>query len=139
MAAYDYKRDYKNNQKKSVCLSSGTLIPADNDTIGIGDVATLFRLPAFAVVTNAYILVKVGATTGTQTLKITVGATDVIAAVAVGAVDGAIKGGAVTKAYTGTGADVTVTGGVGAIADGEYEVCVEYDEFTKATGELTNF
>ena len=138
MAAYDYKRDYKNSEKKGVCSSSGTLIPADNDAIAIADTATLFRLPAFAVVTNAFIVVKKGATTGTQTLKITVGSTDVIAAVAVGTADGAIKGGTVTRAYTGTGADVTVTGGVAELADGEFEVVVEYVEYTKTTGELTN-
>lgn len=138
MAAFDYVRDYKNNHKKSVSLSVGKLIPADNDPIASGDTAKLFRLPPFAIVTNAFILVKTGATGGTQTLKISVGGTDVIAAVAVGTASGVIKGGAVTKKYTGTGADVVVTGGVATLADGEYEVCVEYVEYTKVTGELTN-
>lgn len=138
MAAFDYSRNYKNNSKKSVSLSVGTLVPADNDPIAIADTAKLFRLPPFAVVTNAFLVVKTAPTGGTQTLKITVGGTDVIAAIALSTVSGVIKGGAVTKKYSGTGADVTVTGGVAELADGHIEVVVEYVEFTKVTGELTN-
>ena len=70
-------------------------------------------------------------------MKITVGSTDSVAAVAVGTADGVIKGGAVTKVATGTGADVTVTTGVADLTDGEFEVVVEYIEYTRTIGEYT--
>ena len=147
MASVNVKTYGKNNQKKGVCASVATIKPADltnadgvatAGTLASGDVVTVFSLPADAIVTNALIVVKTGATTGTQTMKITVGSTDVIAAVAVGTADNAVKGGTVTRAATGTGADVTVTTGVGALTDGEFEIVVEYVEYVRTTGEYTN-
>ena len=137
----------KNNQKKVVSVSTGTIIPANvttaqgaatAGTIASGDVINLFSLPANAVVVDAFIVVRTGATGGTQTMKITVGSTDVIAAVAVGATNNVVKGGAVTRVATGTGANVTVTTGVAALTDGVFEVVVEYVEFDRTSGEYTN-
>lgn len=139
MATYDYSLQGKNNEKKGISVFSGNIKPADNDTIAVAESAKLGTLPGNCVVTNAFLYVKTGATGGTQTLKITVGSTDVIAAVAVGTTDGAIVGGAVTRAHTGTGSEVSVTGGTADLSDGEVEVVVEYVEYTKSTGELTNY
>lgn len=140
MANIDIKRLSRNDQKVSRCASAAVITPADLDAgqLASGDVVTLFTLPANADVTNAYIYVGTGATGGTQTMKISVGGTDVISAVAVGTADGAFKGGAVTRVNSGTGADVTVTTGVATLTDGSYRVVVEYVESDKVTGELTN-
>ena len=146
MANINIKTLGKNNQKKAVSISSAKIKPsaltvangvATAGTLASGDVVKLFSLPANSVVTNAFIVVTKGATGGTQTLKITVGSTDSVAAVAVGTADGVIKGGAVTKVATGTGADVTVTTGVADLTDGEFEVVVEYIEYTRTIGEYT--
>ena len=118
-----------------VLASAGAIV---NGTVSIGDVLTVLTLPANVDVTNAYIHVVKAPTGGTQTLQISLGATSVIAAVAVGSVDGVFKGGTVTKANSGSGADVTITTGVADLTDGEFRLVVEYVEYTKVTGELTN-
>lgn len=146
MANVNIKTMNKNNQKKATRVSSATIKPsalttamgvATAGTLASGDVVKVFTLPANSVVVDAFILVKTGATGGTQTLKITVGSTDTIAAVAVGTAANAIKGGTVTKVPTGTGADVSVTSGVADLTDGEFEVVVEYVEYTRTVGEYT--
>lgn len=146
MANVNIKTLGKNNQKKAVSVSSATIKPAAlttsqgvaaAGTLASGDVVKVFSLPANSVVVDAFIVVKAGATGGTQTLKITVGSTDAVAAVAVGTAAGAVKGGAVTRVATGTGADVTVTSGVADLTDGEFEVVVEYIEYTRTIGEYT--
>jgi len=136
MATYDQTLNGKNNQKKDVNVSSATLdFVAQNvaatETVGV------FRLPDNAVVINAFFFVKTGLTNTTATGKITVGSTDAIAAVAFAGSDATLKGGAVTKVHTGTGADVTVTIGTADATDGEVEVIVEYIEYTKTNGEQT--
>ena len=147
MASVNLKNYGKNNQKKAWRISSGTIVPADlttgdgvatAGTLASGDVVTICTLPADCAVFNAYIVVKVAPTTGTQTMKISVGGTDVIAAVAVGTTSNAIVGGTVTRKATGTGANVTVTTGVGALTDGEFEVVVCYAEYARTIGEYTN-
>lgn len=147
MANVDVKKYGKNNQKKSVSVSTGTIKVADlttangvatAGTLASGDVVTVFRLPANSVVTDAFIVVKSAVTGGTQTMKITVGTTDVIAAVAVGTAANAVKGGTITRVATGTGADVTVTTGVANLTDGEFEISVEYVEYARTIGEYTN-
>ena len=147
MANVNVKTYGKNNQKKGVSVSTATIKPAElttsqgvasAGTLATGDVVSVFNLPGNCAVTNAFIVVKTGATGGTQTMKITVGSTDVIAAVAVGTAANAIKGGTVTKVATGTGAAVSVTTGVAALTDGEFEVVVEYVEFGRTVGEYTN-
>lgn len=147
MANVSVKLNGKNNQKKNVCTSTATIKPAAlttamgvaaAGTLASGDVVKVFTLPANAVVVDAMIVVKSGPTGGTQTMKVTVGSTDVIAAVALGTASNAVKGGTVTRAATRTGADVTVTTGVADLTDGEFEVVVKYIEYDRTSGEYTN-
>lgn len=137
----------KFGKKVSRSASTATFKPSDfktsdgvavDGTLANGDVVTLLTLPENVDVTNAYIHVVTAPTDGTQTLQIALGATNLIAAIAVGAVSGAYKGGTVTKANSGTGSDITVTTGVADLTDGEFRIVVEYVEYTKVTGELTN-
>lgn len=136
MATYDQTRSGKNSEKKSIC-SSSALINFGDQAVAIGESVAVFTLPAKAVVTNAYFVVESGVTGATATGKITVGSTDAIAAVAFAGVAGAIKGGTVTKVNTGTGAEVAVTVGVANATAGSVTVIVEYHEYEKSTGELT--
>lgn len=137
MANYDVKLDGKNNQKKAICASTATITVADTGTIASGETVSVFNLPADAVVTNAYVVTRSAISGGTQTVKITVGGTDVIAAVVLGTAANAVKGGTVTKKATGTGAEVTATVGVADLTDGIIEVVVEYVEFDRTTGQYT--
>lgn len=136
--AKDVKLFNKNNQKKAISISSASIKVAKTGTLANGEVITLCNLPAGAVVKDAFIVVTTAPTGGTQTLKITVGSTDAIAAVAVGTASNAVKGGTVTKVATGTGATVTATVGVADLTDGEFEVVVEYVEYNRTVGEYTN-
>ncbi len=147
MANVNLKNAGKHDRKVSRSASAANINPAvlttadgvaTAGTLATGDVVTLFTLPENADVTNAYIYVVKATTGGTQTLKISVGSTDIVAAVAVGTSAGVFKGGSVTKANSGTGSDVTVTTGIAALTDGEFRVVVEYVEYSKVTGELTN-
>ncbi len=136
MATYNQILNGKNNEKKSVGIASATL-KFTEQAVAATETVAVFNLPANAVVTDAFFYVKTGLTNTTATGKITVGATDAIAAVAFAGVAGAIKGGTVTKVHTGTGSEVTVAIGTANATDGEVEVVVEYIEYTKTTGELT--
>lgn len=138
MATYNQTRNATNSQKKSISISSATL-KFTEQAVASGESVSVFNLPANAVVTNAFFMVETGLTNATATGKITVGSTDAIAAVAFAGVAGAVKGGAVTKVPTLTGAEVTVTIGTANATDGEVVAVVEYIEYDKATGELTNF
>ena len=137
MATFDQTLNGKNSQKKSISVSSAT-IDFGAQNLAIADVVSVFTLPADAVVTNAFFYVQTGVAGVTSTGKITVGTTDVVAAVAFAGTAGAVKGGAVTKAHTGTGSEVTITIGTAAATAGVVEVVVEYIEYTKTSGELTN-
>jgi hypothetical protein len=137
MATYDQTLEGKNNAKKSVCVSSA-LIDFGTQNVGIGETVSVFNLPANAVVTNAFFYVNTGVAGTTATGKVSVGGIDAIAAVAFAGTAGVLKGGAVTKVSTGTGAEVLVTIGTAAATAGKVEVIVEYIEYTKSTGELTN-
>ena len=136
MATYNQTLNGKNANKKSVCVSSATL-DFGEQAVSTAETVALFNLPANAVVTNAFFNVTSGVAGATATGKITIGSTDAIAAVAFGG-SAAIKGGTVTKVATGTGAEVTVTVGTANATAGVVEVVVEYIEYTKTTGELTN-
>ncbi len=137
MATFDDIRVAKNSQKKTSSVSSAVLNFTDR-TVNSGESVSVFNLPAGAVVTSAYFYVGTGVTGATATGKITVGSTDAIAAVAFAGTAGAVKGGATTKVATGDGAEVTVTIGTANATAGEVTAVVEYTEFGKASGELTN-
>lgn len=136
MATYDQLLNGKNNQKRSTCTMLATVNFAEQ-AVAIGETVLLANLPSNAVVTNALFEVVDGVTGATATGKITVGSTDVIAAVAFAGVDGAIKGGTVTRIGTGTGAEVTLTVGTANATAGKVNVIVEYIETDKVIGELT--
>jgi len=136
MATYDQTLNGKNSYKKSVSVSSATL-DFGEQAVSSTETVAVFTLPANAVVVNAFFNVTSGVTGATATGKITVGSTDAIAAVTFGG-SAAVKGGTVTKVATGTGAAVTVTVGTANATAGVVEVIVEYIEYTKTNGELTN-
>lgn len=136
MATYNQILNGSNNQKKNTStlvaqVNFGTQAVAQDETV------LLANLPANAVITNAFFEVVGGVTGATATGKITVGSTDVIPAVAFAGVDGAIKGGTVTRVGTGTGAEAVLTVGTANATSGVVNVIVEYIETTKVTGELT--
>lgn len=137
MATYNQLLNGNNTAKKSYSVSSAT-IDFGVQAVASGETVSVFNLPANSVVTNVFFLVVEGVTGATATGKVTVGSTDAIAAVAFAGVSGAVKGGATTPVFTGTGAEVTVTIGAANATAGKVEVIVEYVEYTKTTGELTN-
>lgn len=149
MANVDLKLFGKNNLKKGTSVASGVIEPAkltkSNDglakdgELAIGDVVTLFSLPANCVITDAYIYVRVGDTgSSTATLKIDAGAVKtLINGQAVGSASNAPVGSLQAKAGTGTGVDVQATVGAAPIKGGVYEVVVEYVELGRTIGEYT--
>lgn len=147
MATIGLKTFDENRLKKSVSLSTATIKPAEigeiygNATPGeiqIGDVLTLFSIPARSVLVNAGMVIKTKATAATAQIKLDVGTTAVMDATAVGSVSNAVVGSLKGKAYLPTGGDLKATISVAKLTDGEIEVFVEYYEIGKATGELTN-
>jgi len=138
MATYNQTLKGKNNEKKSVAASSAT-IDFSEQAVASGESVLVFNLPENAIVVNAGFYVKTGVAGATATGKITVGSTDVVAAVAFGGTSDVLKGGAVTKGHTGTGAEVVVTVGTANATSGVVEVYVEYIQYTESTSELTNY
>ena len=143
MAAIDFLRKDKNNQKRKVSVLTSNFVPANvttdegfatAGTIAIGDVITVANLPENSIVVSAAIQVITGLTTGTQTVAIAVGGTEVMAAVALGTADNITKGTTTKKKVSGA---VTLTTGVADMVDGEFEVLIEYIEPDLPIGELT--
>jgi len=144
MAAVNYLLKDKNNQKRKVCVMTLNVKPAEvlasdgfdaDGDIAIGDVITPANLPDNSIVVGAEIQVIIGLTTGTQTVAIAVGGTEVMAAVALGTADNVTKGTTTKKKVSGA---VTLTTGVAAMVDGEFEVLIRYIEPDLVTGELTD-
>jgi len=138
MATYNQTLNSKNNEKKSVTASSAT-IDFSEQAVASGESVLVFNLPENAIVVNAGFYVKTGVAATDATGKIMVGSKTAVAAVAFGGTSGVLKGGAVTKVHTGTGAEVTVTVGTSNATAGVVEVYVEYIQYTESTGELTNY
>lgn len=147
MANVSLKQYPKNTKKVSISCSSFTLKPSSllvvdgvstAGTLVNGDVVTLCTLPKNVDVTNAYIYVKTAPTGGTQTLQLKLGSTEIVAAVALGTVSNTFKGTAVKVNSGSTGGDITATLGVANLTDGEIRIVIEYNEYTKVTGELLN-
>lgn len=145
MAAINFKRKDKNNSKGKVSVCTANIKPATvtvaegfdaAGTIAIGDVITIATLPVNSIITSASVLVVTGATTGTQTVQIAVGGTEVMAAVAVGTASNVTKGTTTVKKVSGA---VTVTTGVAALVDGEFQVLISYIEPSLTSDELTNY
>jgi len=143
MAAVNYKRKDKNNEKRKVSVLTTNIVVADVTvaegfdtaaTIASGDVITVAELPENSIVVGAEIQVVVGPATGTQTIAIEVGGTEVMAAVALGTADNVTKGTTTKKKVSG---DVTLTTGVADLVDGEIEILIRYIEPDLTSGELT--
>lgn len=143
MAAVNYLRKDRNNEKRKVCVLAANIKPADvtvaegfvaAGTIAIADVITVANLPENSIIVGAEIQVITGLTTGTQTVAISVGGVAVMAAVALGTADNVTKGTTIKKKVSGA---VTLTTGVAAMVDGEFEVLIRYIEPDLVTGELT--
>lgn len=150
MANIDIKTYGENRLKKSVSLSTASIVPANigetygnanPGTVKNGDILHLFTLPSRAVVTSAFVIVKTKATASTATIKLDVDTTNIMTATAVGSASGAVIGGLAGTAkgiYVPTGGVVKATVGTADLTDGDFEVVVEYYEISKLTGELTN-
>lgn len=150
MATIDIRTFGENRLKKSISLSTASIVPAkigesygnaNAGTVKSGDVLNLFVLPPRSVVTSVFVLVKTKATNATATFKIDVGKTELMGAIAGGSASGVTVGsmaGTAKGIYVPTGGTVTATIGVADLTDGDFEVVVEYYEVGKLTGELTN-
>ena len=145
MAAVDFTRKDKNNEKRKVSVFTANIKPANVTvadgfatvgTIAIADVITVGILPANSIVTNCSIQVVTGLTTGTQTVAVAVGGTAVMAAVALGTASNVTKGTTTVKKVEG---DITLTTAVADMVDGEFVVLIEYIEPDLSSGELTKF
>lgn len=150
MATIDIRPYNDNRLKKSISLSTATIDVAkiganygnpNPGQLKQGDVLNLFEIPPRSVVTAVFMIVKTKATATTATVKVDVGSTALMAAVAGGSTSGAVVGslaGTAKGVYLPTGGIATATVGVADLVDGEFEVVVEYYEVGKFTGELTN-
>lgn len=149
MANTNYTRAAKFNQKRSKSYFTAYLTEAaaknalTGDIIRTSDNELLGKLPPKAIIENAYLFTLVAgdaATSIAMTLGTAEGGSQLFSA-ANGKTLG--KTGTFTAQTTDTGTGVslflgrTVTGGGTNI--GKYLIVVEYLEYTKETGELTNF
>jgi hypothetical protein len=143
MASVNFVRKDRNNEKRKVSVFTSNIKPATvtvadgfatAGTIAAADVITLGNLPANSIVTSATVQVITGATTGTQTVALSVGGTAVMAAVAVGTAANVTKGTTTVKQVSGA---VALTTGIGSLVDGEFVVLIEYIEPDLVSGELT--
>ena len=143
MATINYLGKDKNNQKRKVSVFTTNIVPANvttdegfatAGTIAIGDVIIVANLPENSIVVGAEIQIVTGLTTGTQTVAIAIGGTEVMAAVALGTADNITKGTTTKKKVDGA---VTLTTGVAAMVDGEFEILIRYIEPDLPIGELT--
>lgn len=140
MATFNRTREGSRNQKKGVCVAAATIDMADIPASG--DIAELFDLPENALVTGVRMNVKTAFTGGSAsaaTLLMALGGATISAAMSIFTTG--VKTLTVTSRDTGVGGIVTAvcafTGGVPTV--GSVEVMVEYIEYTKNTGELTNY
>lgn len=122
------------NQKKGVSVFVGDIVEAD---IVAG--TALFNLPDNSYVTKAFIDVTTVSTTATSTVDIQVGTT--VVANECAATSAGYAAGTNAPAKFATGGAVTAVVGAVAPAAGDLEctLYVEYVEYTKTNGELTNY
>jgi hypothetical protein len=147
MANLNYSRALKFNEKRitsvfSAELNESATPDAKNGTIGVASQNYLLGvLPPNAIVTNAYVFVKTAANAATSsaaTLGTAEAGSQLASAINLKTLG---KQGTFTGALdTGTGAQIflgiTNTGAANPV--GKYVVVVEYLEYTKGVGELTN-
>ncbi len=149
MANTNYTRASKFNQKRALSYFTAELNEAaaknalTGDIIRTTDNELIGKLPPNSIITDAYLFTKVAgdaATTIVIALGKTEGGSEIFSA-ANGKALGKTGTFTAQTADTGTGVSLylgrTVTGGGTNI--GKYIVVVEYLEYTKETGELTNF
>lgn len=143
MAAVNFKLKNTNNEKRKVSVFTANIQPATvtvadgfaaAGTIAIGDVITLGTIPANSIIVGAEVFVVTGLTTGTQTVQLAVGGTEVMAAVAVGTASNVTKGTTTKKKASGA---ITLTTGVADMVDGNLQVIISYIETDLGVGEFT--
>lgn len=135
MATLDKTRLAGANQKKVRSVSAVKLKSTDFNST---DTLRVINLPADCLITAAYAVVKTVANAG-STLDIGTTATgnelaDNLALTTAGAVGAVIT----SEVDTGTGKSIFVTPNQ-ALTAGEFHVIVEYIEYTRNNGELTNY
>lgn len=121
------------NEKKGVSVFVGDIVEAD---IVAG--TTVFNLPKGSYVTKAFMDVTTVSTTTSSTVDVEVGTT--VVANEVAATAAGYSAGTQAPAKFADGGAVSVVVGATAPAAGDLAgtLYVEYVEYTKATGELTN-
>ena len=144
MSSYIREKDFA--QKKSESFFAGQL----NEGTGSGDIAAaagtfnleLANLPPDCIITGAYVMIKTAsdaATSAAATLGTTEGGSEILSSIDLTTVaqDGTFTGASLTGTGVTLHLEIVYTGATTAV--GEYIVVVEYLEYTKKTGEYTNF
>jgi len=147
MAFTNYSRSPKFNQKRSISylaieLTEAAVANAMTGEIGVVTGNELVaKLPPNAIIQDAYVFVRTASNAATSA-AFTVGTADGGAQI-LSAVNAKILGKQGTFAgasQTGTGVSIyvnrTITGAATAV--GKYVLVIEYLEYTKTSGELTN-
>ena len=143
MANIDMTRENDFSQKKGVCLFAGE-VNEGTESFEIPAITgnyLLANIPPDVIITDAYVQVKTAsdaATTAVAKLGTAEAGSQILASANLKTVGK--QGTFGTQIDSGTGVElylgVTVTGAATAV--GKYVVVVEYVEYTKNTGELTN-
>lgn len=143
----DFTRFATNSSKKSTSLFGACIKPAcakvsmgasEEGKIKNGESVKLLELPAGSVITNAYIVVEKAPTASTAQFEVKVGSDSIIASTALGNQNGVAVGSLSGKKVSLLGDTVTVENTVADLTDGVFYVVIEFDEYTKATGEYLN-
>ncbi len=138
MATLNKTREGQRNQKKGISVAHATIDFSEFDATG--DVAELFELPENAHIARIHLNVKTAFNAGTSMVIVgKLGASTVMASISIATTG--VKTLTVTQLDAGTGAQFTLTTTVvGAMPTaGKAEIMVEYIEYTKNSGELTDY
>lgn len=143
----DFSRFATNSSKKSTSLFGACIKPAcarvsmgasEEGKIKNGESVKLLELPAGSAITNAYIVVEKAPTATTAQFAVKVGTDTIINSTALGSQNGVAVGSLAGKKVSLLGDTVTVENTVADLSDGVFYVVIEFDEYTKATGEYFN-
>jgi len=137
MATINRTREAERSLKKSYSVSSVTLTP--EDITADLDVLEMFHIPRNSIVTDVNAIIKTSFNPGVAlTVEGDLGTTIVMNALDIAAAPG-VQTPSVLKANTDTGdfftLEIALAGGLPTV--GEVEIIVEYIEYTKNNGELT--
>lgn len=145
MALLDVRTYGQNRLKKSISLSTATIdvkkittshLNPNPGELKQNDKIILFDLPPQALVTSCFLINKKGPTTKNAKFKLLVENTEIMAEQTVG--DTNAVSAVTTNKFFPTGGLVAAEVTTADLSEGVYEICVEYYEIKKFTGEYTN-